>query len=201
MESTHGRGSARERVLDAARRVFAQSGSAGATTRRIAEEAGVNEVTVFRHFGSKEALLDEAARTHATGEHALPLPENPKRPQAELTQWCATEIERLRSSRDFILQCLAEGTEHPGIADCGAVPLTQGAAELRRYVDRLHQSGRIRHTEDREAATTMLLATMYSDALGRTALPEVHVTEPARAPALYVRIFLRALGVRVATET
>jgi len=200
VETTQGKGSARERLLDAARRVFAQSGSAGATTRRIAEEAGVNEVTVFRHFGSKDALLDEAARTHTTGEHPLPLPETPKRPQAELTQWCAGEIERLRGSREFILQCLAEGTEHPEMAESGALPLTQGASELRRYVEKLHQSGRLKHADDRDVATTMLLATMYSDALGRESLPEVHVTDSARAPALYVRMFLRTLGLRVSPD-
>ena len=185
----------RERLLDAARRVFELYGSAGATTRRIAEEAGVNEVTLFRHFGSKEALLEEATRVHATGEHALPLPAKPLDPEQELTLWCAREIERLRESRDFIMQCLAGGATHPSFMETGALPLTQAAEELRRYVEQLQKDGRITHVRDREVATTMLLATMYSDALGRVSLPEVHTVDPRRAPAIYVRIFLRALGV------
>lgn len=37
--------------------MFARSGLAGATTRAIADEAGVNEVTIFRHFKSKDLLL------------------------------------------------------------------------------------------------------------------------------------------------
>ena len=45
------------RLLEAAARVFARSGLEGATTREIAREAGVNEVTLFRHFQSKEKLL------------------------------------------------------------------------------------------------------------------------------------------------
>ena len=45
------------RLLEAATRVFARSGLEGATTREIAREAGVNEVTLFRHFQSKENLL------------------------------------------------------------------------------------------------------------------------------------------------
>lgn len=48
----------RQRLLDAAARVFARDGLAGATTRAIAEEAGVNEVTLFRHFQTKDRLLD-----------------------------------------------------------------------------------------------------------------------------------------------
>ena len=50
-------GDTRDRILAAAARIFAQNGLTGATTRAIASEAGVNEVTIFRHFKSKERLL------------------------------------------------------------------------------------------------------------------------------------------------
>lgn len=48
--------STRERIMQAASRLFSEKGFAGATTRAIAELANVNEVTLFRHFGSKENL-------------------------------------------------------------------------------------------------------------------------------------------------
>src|SRR6201981_506767 len=47
----------RQRILAAARQVFSRDGFQGATTREIAREAGVNEVTLFRHFHSREQLL------------------------------------------------------------------------------------------------------------------------------------------------
>lgn len=47
----------RQRLLDAAARVYGRAGLTGATTRAIANEAGVNEVTLFRHFQTKERLL------------------------------------------------------------------------------------------------------------------------------------------------
>ena len=47
----------RQRLLDAAYRVCAERGLHGATTREIADEARVNEVTLFRHFGNKEKLI------------------------------------------------------------------------------------------------------------------------------------------------
>ena len=50
---------AEQRILDAALKVFASEGYTGATTRRIAEEANVAEVTLFRKFQSKENLLRE----------------------------------------------------------------------------------------------------------------------------------------------
>jgi len=57
--------STQERLLDAAARVFARDGLQGATTREIASEAGVNEVTLFRHFHSKENLLGSVFRRGA----------------------------------------------------------------------------------------------------------------------------------------
>lgn len=50
---------AEQRILEAALRVFATEGYTGATTRKIAEEANVAEVTLFRKFKSKENLLKE----------------------------------------------------------------------------------------------------------------------------------------------
>lgn len=47
----------RERLLKAAAKVFARDGLTGATTREIARMAEVNEVTLFRHFHSKEELI------------------------------------------------------------------------------------------------------------------------------------------------
>ncbi len=49
--------STRDRLLQAALQAFARDGLQGATTRAIAQEAGVNEVTLFRHFQNKEGLL------------------------------------------------------------------------------------------------------------------------------------------------
>ena len=47
----------KERIMLAASQVFAEQGYARATTREIAAAAGVTEVTLFRHFGSKENLF------------------------------------------------------------------------------------------------------------------------------------------------
>jgi AcrR family transcriptional regulator len=55
----------RQRILVAAAQVFAEKGYARATTRLLAEAAGVNEVTLFRHFGSKEGLFAAIIETYA----------------------------------------------------------------------------------------------------------------------------------------
>jgi len=54
------RGAPRRLLLDAARTLFAQKDYRSITTREIAETAGVLEHLLFRQFGSKAALFNEA---------------------------------------------------------------------------------------------------------------------------------------------
>ena len=46
-----------DKLQSAAGRILVRSGLKGATTRRIAAEAGLSEMTLFRRFGTKEKLL------------------------------------------------------------------------------------------------------------------------------------------------
>lgn len=65
-------------MLKAAIAVFSTEGVVGATTRAIARAAGVNEVTLFRHFQSKEQLLG------AVAEH---IAERRSQTLADSTEW------------------------------------------------------------------------------------------------------------------
>ncbi len=57
---TTARSAAEEALLDAAERLLVDVGHARITTRRLAEEAGVNHGLVHYYFGSNEALLVRA---------------------------------------------------------------------------------------------------------------------------------------------
>lgn len=48
----------RDRILDAADRVFTRKGTASGRTQEIADEAGVNKALVHYYFGTKAALAD-----------------------------------------------------------------------------------------------------------------------------------------------
>jgi AcrR family transcriptional regulator len=59
-QKTAARSAAEEALLDAAERLLVDVGYAGITTRRLAEEAGVNHGLVHYYFGSNESLLVRA---------------------------------------------------------------------------------------------------------------------------------------------
>lgn len=54
----------KQRLLDATLKLISEKGYLGSTTREIAQEAGVTELTLFRHFGTKEKLFEALLRTH-----------------------------------------------------------------------------------------------------------------------------------------
>lgn len=52
----------RDKILDAGLQLFSTKGYLGATTKEIARVAGVAELTLFRHFASKERLFEEVLK-------------------------------------------------------------------------------------------------------------------------------------------
>jgi AcrR family transcriptional regulator len=54
--------STKDRILDAAERLFAERGFAGTSLRAVTSNAGVNLASVNYHFGSKEELLEATLR-------------------------------------------------------------------------------------------------------------------------------------------
>jgi AcrR family transcriptional regulator len=62
-------GEFREKLVDAAERLFAQHGLEAVTMRQLAAELGVSPMTPYRYFADKDAILT-AVRTRAFNRHA-----------------------------------------------------------------------------------------------------------------------------------
>jgi outer membrane protein len=187
----------KQQLLDAAVRVYSEAGFRGATTRRIADEAGVNEVTLFRLFGSKAALIEEAVRSASRFGTPVPLPETPVDPEAELTTWAEHDHAFMLESRNMIRTSLADMHERPACADGAASHPERSFHDLHRYIERLAEHRFIPSAAEAKPAAAMLMGTIFADAMGRDLMPEMFPPQH-RAPAMYVRLFLRALGATLA---
>jgi AcrR family transcriptional regulator len=55
----------REKILEAVLKLFSMKGYLGATTTEIAEKAGIAELTLFRHFTSKDKLFEEVMSVYS----------------------------------------------------------------------------------------------------------------------------------------
>ena len=184
------------KILAAAQRVYAEHGFRGATTRRIAETAGVNEVTLFRIFGSKDALLEEAVRPNATRREVAVLTSDPVDPLAEITAWVAAQLGFLRERRSLIRKTMSEVEERPHLIECVREGPECAHRALKGYLEALVDRGWIEESPDLRAAIAMLMGAVFSDAMGREMIPENFPRPIATAPAAYARLFLRAIGLR-----
>ena len=185
----------RDQLLDAAARLYAEAGYRGATTRRIAMQAGVNEITLFRHFGSKDALMREAILRAGSSPSNQLLPDTPRDPLRELREWARGHIAGLRERRSLIRTCMGEIEEHPGIFSAQNSPPAVAAAALCRYLRRLRETGMAKAPFDETAASAMLIGALFADAMGRDIMPDLYRNESDEAVEQYVQLFLRGLGV------
>ena len=182
----------RERILEAASRVYAMHGFRGATTRRIAIEAGVNEVTLFRTFGSKGALLEAVLAQHGRSP-TLSLPDDPVDPVVELTTFVAGQLEHVREVRPFLLQTMSELDERPTAHEYVCRGRNHVHETIAAYVRTLQLRGLADATVDVQVAAVMLSATVMSDAMARHFVPDIY-PPLEEAAERYVRAFLRTIG-------
>jgi len=149
----------RERILKAARATFGSRGFAGTTTREIAKKAGVNEVTVFRHFKSKQALFASAVA------EMLPLPDIMEQvsfdgdftPDEMIRHNVETVLEILKANKHLFMIIIGEGWRHPklrrSMADSG---IETGVQFLSENLEGLMRRGILRKMDPDVAARALI---------------------------------------------
>ena len=186
---------AREQLLQAALKVYSTSGVRGATTKRIAQEAGVNEVTLFRHFGSKDALLQEALAQSARAIFESGLPATPAEPAQELRVFARNHYAALWAHRELIRVAMGEFSDHPESTHVACEASAHFDRELKSYLSLLKTLGMAQGDWDPDAAASMLLGTLFSDVMGRDCMPQCYGFSQDAAVDLYLSLVLRAIGV------
>lgn len=186
----------RTRILAAAARVYAQYGFRGATTRLIATEAGVNEVTLFRTFGSKAHLLQAMLHSEVESSAVPLLAHGAVDAHAELTRWCVSVLEYLRGHAHLIRKTIAEADERPQAACAACEGPNAAGRSLVLFLEARRDDGSIPADADVDTAVSMFMSAMFGDALYRDIIPNAFPQPVEAAAERYVRTFLRAVGLR-----
>ncbi|GEB31245.1 MULTISPECIES: TetR/AcrR family transcriptional regulator [Brevibacillus] len=117
----------RERILSAARQLMAQKGYKGATTRKISELAGVNEVTIFRHFKTKVAILEELLKDILEVREQLEqgLQGEFANVKEMLITYARTYYHLLVERKEILMICIVEADNHPEVVKLfSSLPMT-----------------------------------------------------------------------------
>jgi len=149
----------RTRILKAALELFSTHGYTAATTRQIAGLAGVTEVTLFRHFPTKEKLFEEVVC------NSLPSPlfaqfvaqtKGLGYPQA-LLAIAEFFLENLRQNEDLIKILYMESQRHSELMERIYVALVDSSCTiLAEYFAELQEKQIVRKFNVRAAASMFL---------------------------------------------
>lgn len=157
----------RLRILTAARELFAMRGSRGTTTREVAERAGVNEATLFRHFGTKTQLLSEMREHFVRIASLAPVMEALRGPiELDLRIVGLAMLERFRANEDLIRVSLAEEYTDPSGCMAAWRGPVQNLQLLESYMRRHVEAGRLRG--DAGYLASLFATLMFGYAIGNS---------------------------------
>jgi AcrR family transcriptional regulator len=185
MNETH------EKILDVTLRLYAERGYLGTTTRRVAEEAGVNEVTLFRHFGSKDALIRSAIEA-AEARSAPRIDYETTDPDAEVRRWVRLVFAHYYQSRNLICQVMADMVQYPDMAPRVCDDTNQEFNQLDGFIAHLIARGVLPPLDELARKTTAgsLFGGIFTHAMWRDYIPDIPPVEPVLEG--YVDAFWRA---------
>ena len=95
------RSAPRERIIESARDLFRKHGIRGVGVDAIAEAAGTNKMTLYRHFASKDELVAEYLRTLAQQSETIwdrLAAAHPGNARAQLRAWLKEMAEHVEAS-------------------------------------------------------------------------------------------------------
>lgn len=154
----------KQKILEATLRLISEKGYLGATTREIAQQVGVAELTLFRHFGSKEKLFEEVLENFTF----LPrlkelLPELEGLPCEEALNAIGLHfIGTLKERRSFIRIMITEVTVYPEKARQLYHGMIDGIIKtLAGYFRGLQADGVLKKEIVPEVAARFFLGTMF----------------------------------------
>jgi AcrR family transcriptional regulator len=183
----------RQRILEAAARMFAEQGYARATTRALAAAAGVNEVTLFRHFGNKQNLFTAVVEEYAGPALTAAL-------QAEFTGDLRHDLlimgrqvlNLLLERRDAVRLMLCEAEHFPEVREVMAQNPRRLRQVLSAYLQTQVEQGQVRrlHTE---AAAQAFWGMFFAYSISLWLLDEAVQPEldPEELVTQFVDIFVR----------
>lgn len=158
VEQTH------RRILAATREIFAQKGSRGTTTREVAERADVNEATLFRHFGTKQQLLQAMLDCYcdAQAEERMSFLDRLQGSlEEQLREVACSSIQRMTERQDLIRVAMAEEALNPESSMLTWRSPTVAQRKLTEYMLRKIEAGELRGDPGDLARVFMSLTFAY----------------------------------------
>ncbi|MDR3577531.1 MAG: TetR/AcrR family transcriptional regulator [Anaerolineaceae bacterium] len=127
----------RRRIITAAMQLFGQVGYSQSTTHAIAEAAGVNEITLFRHFGSKKNLLMACMQAFTTASFSATFESDLTGNYAEdILRMAHFQIQDTTANMEIIRLLVCDARNIPELRDAMLTGSRANLARLSAYFQR-----------------------------------------------------------------
>jgi AcrR family transcriptional regulator len=163
----------RRHILDAAYRVIARKGLAAASTRAIADEAGLAGGTLYNYFGGHTQLLARAIVHYAAGL-MVPVAGLPSRAgRYTVAENLRYFVRQASGVLDQVVPALAAAFSDSELLNAVRESMTEGdrmndpALLVERYLLAEREIGRIAPDADCRAAAALLVSACHDDAFQR----------------------------------
>lgn len=135
-----------DKLILAAIDLMAEKGYHATTTKEIAAAAGVNEVTLFRHFGSKQKLLEAAFDRYHYGDEMTKLFQEKLvwELQPDLLLISRTYHAIMSRNRKMIMIGIKEGGSIPGVDERASRHPQKLKRLLTDYLTAMKEQGKVR---------------------------------------------------------
>ncbi len=199
-EATHKttRKTATDKILEAAMVIFARNGYNGATTKKIAEEAGVNEITIFRKFKSKENLLkmviEKNLRETLKKLDEIICTERSAEVEIGVKTLGITLKQLLDDKADFLFILLREGRKRPEIIKTFNQFRIKLIEHLSEYFQDQMNEGKIRKV-DPDLLAIILFSFIFNKSLVGRAYDEYFSKDDFELFEEYTDIFMRGIEI------
>jgi AcrR family transcriptional regulator len=169
----------RERLLDAAARVFERKGYEGATIAQIAREAGVTSGAIYAHYASKAELLADALRAHRERATAAVLPPAGRADVTDLLFALGRRLgTREHDASELLVEALLTSRRDAELAEVLAAALGDRERTMAALVAEGQAAGDLVDDVSAEAAARCaLMLSLGSMLVRRLDLPEVDADE------------------------
>jgi AcrR family transcriptional regulator len=155
-------------IFQAVMEIIAARGYAGATTRQIAEAAGVSEVTLFRKYGSKAELVKRTISSLVEQSEFESATQYTGDIRADLLRVLKSYQEGVIRNEHFFFVLFAELSRNPELADSFSQPmgLFQSIGQL---LARYQAEGVLKPENPLHSVASLLGPLIYSSMIARSA--------------------------------
>ncbi len=189
------------KLREAAVEVFSKHGYDAATTKLVAQTAGINEALINRYFHGKSGLLSAVIYEYVKEEHQLQLKYPPSETlEGEITQYCLFRMDEARiAERGHMMRIVTSRVavdEELRASLLKQLPIGKGDPRLVKRFEQLKSLGRMAKDLDSDMIAQTIGGQIFSNMVFGHLIFGVSLDEVTKSMNHFIKVYARGLSAK-----